>query len=150
MPGPRCQADSLVLPNGKVIIIGGTEEGFSNLDHRPNSCNVPVNEPWIYDPNAPAGKRYRRTGAYTNIARMYHGSHVMTSYGDIVVAGSTIAEGFTSYHMKDFLVTPYQYGEYRYVLQHGAPLGPRHSLLDAGLYWVWLRWLQHALWGGLL
>jgi hypothetical protein len=172
--------DTSVLPNGKVIIIGGTEEGLSNLDHRPNSCNVPHNEPWIYDPEAPAGRRYRRTGAYTNIARMYHGervccvifhvcsacvlsvtwqtgfsvharqpssscaleltastammdasstallnlscgpvfcitagSHLMTSHGDILVGGSTIAEGFTSYHMRDFDVTPYQWAEFR-------------------------------------
>lgn len=74
MPSHRCMVDTSVLPNGKVIVIGGTEEGLSNLDHRPNSCNVPHNEPWIYDPDAPAGRRYRRTGAYTNIARMYHGA----------------------------------------------------------------------------
>jgi hypothetical protein len=115
MPGHRCMLDTAVLPNGKVMILGGTEEGLSNLDHRPNSCNVPVNEPWIYDPEAPAGRRYRRTGAYTNIARMYHGSHLMTSYGDILVGGSTIAEGFTSYHMRDFDVTPYQWAEFRWV-----------------------------------
>lgn len=76
MPSHRCMVDTSVLPNGKVIVIGGTEEGLSNLDHRPNSCNCPHNEPWIYDPEAPAGRRYRRTGAYTNIARMYHGACV--------------------------------------------------------------------------
>lgn len=37
----------------------------------------------------------------------------MTSYGDILVGGSTIAEGFTSYHMRDFSVTPYQWAEFR-------------------------------------
>lgn len=116
MLGARCMSDAIQLPNGKIIIIGGTEEGLSNLDHRPNSCNVPSNEPWIYDPYAPAGQRYRRTGAYTNIARVYHGSHVMTSYGDILVGGSTIAEGFTSYHMRDFDITPYQWAEFRCVL----------------------------------
>jgi hypothetical protein len=123
MPGHRCMMDTSVLPNGKILIIGGTEEGLSNLDHRPNSCNVPVNEPWIYDPEAPAGRRYRRTGAYTNIARMYHGSHVMTSYGDILLGGSTIAEGFTSYYMRDFSVTPYQWAEFRWVQVTGWFLG---------------------------
>lgn len=34
MPGSRCMADALVLPNGKVIIIGGGEEGLSNLEYR--------------------------------------------------------------------------------------------------------------------
>lgn len=46
MPGPRGMADAITLPNGKLVIIGGTEEGFSNLDYLPNSNNVPVNEPW--------------------------------------------------------------------------------------------------------
>jgi hypothetical protein len=115
MLGHRCMSDAISLPNGKIVLIGGTEEGLSNLDHRPNSCNCPNNEPWIYDPFAPAGRRYRRTGAYTNIARMYHGSHIMTSYGDILVGGSTIAEGFTSYHMRDFSVTTYEWAEFRYV-----------------------------------
>ena len=87
MPGPRCMSDALVLPNGKIIIIGGAEEGLSNLEYKPNNCNVPVNEPWIYDPYAPAGRRYRRTGVYTRIGRMYHQAHVMTSYGDILCAG---------------------------------------------------------------
>jgi len=88
MPGPRCMMDATVLPNGKIIIIGGTEEGLSNLEYLPNGCNVPVNEPWVYDPEAPAGRRYRRTGVYTRIPRFYHGSHVMTSHGDILCTGA--------------------------------------------------------------
>lgn len=135
MLGHRCMSDAAILPNGKVLLIGGTEEGLSNLDHRPNSCNCPSNEPWIYDPDAPAGRRYRRTGAYTNIARMYHGSHVMTSYGDILVGGTTIAEGFTSYHMRDFSVTPYQWAEFRWGHWHRPDT----------LLWLQLR-LLHGCW----
>jgi hypothetical protein len=36
-PGPRCQHDSAVLPNGKVLLIGGVEEGFSGLGYFPVS-----------------------------------------------------------------------------------------------------------------
>lgn len=78
-----------------------------------NTNNVPVNEPWIYDPQAPAGQRYRRTGAYTRIGRFYHSSAVMTSYGDVLVGGATVARGFTSYHMADFDITPYHHQEFR-------------------------------------
>jgi hypothetical protein len=125
MPGHRCMLDTPILPNGKLVLIGGVEEGLCNLDHRPNSDNVPVNEPWIYDPDAPAGRRcasvsrnargqrrvsahtpgrtrlgwaellccgvrcrYRRTGAFTRIGRFYHGSHLLTSYGDILCSGA--------------------------------------------------------------
>jgi hypothetical protein len=79
-----------------------------------NTNNVPINEPWIYDPVAPAGQRYRRTGAYTNIPRFYHACAVMTSYGDILLGGSTIAKGFTSYHMADFYITPYNHQDFRW------------------------------------
>ncbi|KAF6258550.1 hypothetical protein COO60DRAFT_1701302 [Scenedesmus sp. NREL 46B-D3] len=129
MPGPRCQHDSAVLPNGKVVLIGGVEEGYSGLGYFPNTNNVPVNEPWIYDPEAPAGQRYRRTGVYSNIARFYHGTAVMASYGDILLAGSTVAKGFTSYHMADFDLTPYSHQEFR--IEFFKPhyiLGPRPML----------------------
>jgi hypothetical protein len=35
--GPRCQHDSAVLPNGKVLLINGVEEGFSGLGFFPVS-----------------------------------------------------------------------------------------------------------------
>jgi hypothetical protein len=37
MPSPRCQHDSTVLPNGKVVLIGGVEEGYSGLGYFPVS-----------------------------------------------------------------------------------------------------------------
>jgi hypothetical protein len=45
----------------------------------------------IYDPEAPAGQRYRRTGAFSRIARFYHGAHLMTSDGDILCGGEADA-----------------------------------------------------------
>lgn len=41
----------------------------------------------VYDPDAPVGARYRRTGAMTTIFRAYHGQAVLTSHGDILVSG---------------------------------------------------------------
>jgi hypothetical protein len=90
-----------------------TQHCCCRLSFAQNTNNVPVNEPWIYDPEAPAGQRFRRTGAYTNIARFYHGTAVMTSYGDILLGGSSIAKGFTSYHKADFDLTPYNYQDFR-------------------------------------
>lgn len=49
MPGHRCMLDTAVLPNGKVVILGGTEEGLSNLDYRPNRCvRVPAGQRGSY------------------------------------------------------------------------------------------------------
>lgn len=100
MLGHRCMLDAVPLPNGHLLLIGGTEEGLSNLDYKPNSCNEPVNEPWLYDPNAPAGSRYRRTGAFTRIARMYHSSHLLTSYGDVLCSGESVGVGVWGGHNK--------------------------------------------------
>lgn len=38
--GPRCQLDSAVLPNGKVLIINGVEEGYSGLGYFPVSTGA--------------------------------------------------------------------------------------------------------------
>jgi hypothetical protein len=37
----------------------------------------------------------------------------MSSYGDILLGGSTIAKGFTSYHLADFDLTPYNHQDFR-------------------------------------
>jgi hypothetical protein len=51
----------------------------------------------VYDPVAERGQRYKRTAAYTNIFRAYHGTAILTSYGDILVSG----EGGTSSSCSD-------------------------------------------------
>lgn len=43
---------------------------------------------------APYGARYRRTGVYTNIHRSYHGTGLLTSFGDILVTGETLPAMF--------------------------------------------------------
>lgn len=37
IPGPRCELDTTVLPNGKVLLINGDEEGYSGLGYKPVS-----------------------------------------------------------------------------------------------------------------
>jgi hypothetical protein len=67
------------------------QEGISNLEYLPNGNNVPVNEPWIYDPEGPVGFRFKRTGVYTRFARLYHATALLTSAGDVIVAGETLS-----------------------------------------------------------
>jgi hypothetical protein len=50
-----------------------------------NGGNEPHNEPWIYRPEQPKGKRYFKTGVTTDVARLYHATSLLTSAGDIVV-----------------------------------------------------------------
>lgn len=64
MPGPRCLADAALLPNGRVVVINGVEQGFGALplDLSTPPANEPVNQPWIYTPWAPEGQRYSVPG----------------------------------------------------------------------------------------
>lgn len=61
------------------------------MDYLPNSCNEPSNEPWIYDPLGPPGRRFRRTGAYSRVPRFYHNSHLLTSHGDVLCGGALLS-----------------------------------------------------------
>jgi len=68
----------------------GLQCGLGTLETVPPANSYPQNEPWIYDPVAPYGARYRRTGVYTNIMRNYHNTGLLTSFGDILVTGETL------------------------------------------------------------
>jgi hypothetical protein len=70
--------EGVLLPTGQVLIInGGTTgtAGYGNLQEQVGVSNSdnPVFQPILYDPDAPAGRRFSREGLPTsNIARMYH------------------------------------------------------------------------------
>ena len=71
----RVWVDSVVLPNGKVLIVGG-----SNSD---NSLNGVADNPEIWDP---ATERWTRMEA-TDTARLYHSTALLLKDGRILVAG---------------------------------------------------------------
>jgi hypothetical protein len=65
------------------------QTGLGSLATNPPANHYHQNEPWVYDPAAPAGARYSRTGQYTNIHRGYHGTALLTSRGDILISGES-------------------------------------------------------------
>ncbi|KAF8192156.1 glyoxal oxidase N-terminus-domain-containing protein [Pholiota molesta] len=91
---PRTMPETILLPNGQVLITNGAMTGYaavasvgdlvgnSNADHA-------VLTPSIYTPNAPLGKRISNKGMpTTSIERMYHSGVTLTPMGNILLAGS--------------------------------------------------------------
>ncbi|KAF8595713.1 hypothetical protein BDV93DRAFT_528472 [Ceratobasidium sp. AG-I] len=94
MPGPRMMPDGVLLPDGKVLIINGAASGtagYGNVQEQVGLSNAanPVLQPLLYDPEAPAGKRFSSEGLPTsNIARMYHSVATLLPSGAVMIAGS--------------------------------------------------------------
>jgi hypothetical protein len=68
----------VLLPDGKVLIINGAAggtAGYGNVQNQVGTSNAdgPVYQPLLYDPEAPAGKRFSSQGLPTSdIPRLYH------------------------------------------------------------------------------
>ncbi len=94
MPEPRVMAETLLLPNGQVLIINGAMTGVagyldvfdpigqSNADH-------PAFRPTLYTPANPPGQRFTTRGLPTStIPRLYHSVASLTPSGNIMIGGS--------------------------------------------------------------
>jgi hypothetical protein len=89
MPAPRVMGDMLILPNGEMLIINGAEKGTAGWELARN----PALAPYLYRPNALAGKRFTVLVAST-IPRMYHSSANVFPDGRIFVGGSNPHVGY--------------------------------------------------------
>ncbi|WIA15217.1 hypothetical protein OEZ85_001895 [Tetradesmus obliquus] len=120
MPGQRCIFDGILLPNGHVVLIGGQKVGLGDLTDSPayNGGHQPYNEPWIYKPDQPNGKRFTKTGAKTKIARQYHATSILTKDGDILIGGTSNAGFWHSSNEQEFSRTPLGVNEYRMEVYH--------------------------------
>ncbi|EFJ41190.1 hypothetical protein VOLCADRAFT_98848 [Volvox carteri f. nagariensis] len=84
----RVMPDSVLLPNGRVIILNGAWTGLAgdSASGGDSRANYPLLFAEEYNPNAPLGSRFRRM-ATTLIARMYHSTAGLTTNGTVIVAG---------------------------------------------------------------
>ncbi|KAJ7250603.1 copper radical oxidase variant A [Mycena rebaudengoi] len=102
MPEGRTMGQFIILPTGKLLMINGGSNGTAGFadftDATPNKADMPfvmslasgpVGTPAIYDPDAPAGKRWSTAGlAQSPIARLYHSSALLLPDATVLVAGS--------------------------------------------------------------
>ncbi|QRV74665.1 glyoxal oxidase [Ceratobasidium sp. AG-Ba] len=94
MPEPRTMHSTVLLPNGKVLIVNGAKSGtagYGNVQNQVGASNAdnPALQPVIYDPDAPAGQRFSSEGLPTSdIPRMYHSTAALLMDGRVFIAGS--------------------------------------------------------------
>ncbi|KAI3455080.1 hypothetical protein Pfo_011743 [Paulownia fortunei] len=83
MPMPRVMSDTLLLPNGDVIIINGAGSGTAGWE----SARNPITRPLIYKPNRETNNRFSVMAASSR-PRLYHSTAVLLTDGRILVGGS--------------------------------------------------------------
>lgn len=95
MGTPIVMGLSTLLPNGKIVLNGGAALGFAALINPENGYNYaaePNMHAFIYDPEAPKGRRYTEF-AQTNIMRLYHSTACLHITGEVLITGCETCDG---------------------------------------------------------
>ncbi|KAF9493773.1 copper radical oxidase [Pleurotus eryngii] len=118
MPQPWTMVELVLLPDRRVLLVNGMRSGVSgyNSVHDPvgqSNADHPNLTPFIYDPSAPAGRRFSSADVTSKIARMYHSTATVIPDGSVLIAGSNpnvdfVANAtFQSEYRMEFLSPPY-------------------------------------------
>ncbi|KAG2430907.1 hypothetical protein HXX76_009880 [Chlamydomonas incerta] len=95
LASPRVMGDSVLLPNGKVVLLNGAQTGLAgdSASGGDSRADFPVLFAELYDPDRPLGQRVRSL-AFSRIPRMYHSTACLTTNGSILVAGCDRCQRF--------------------------------------------------------
>jgi hypothetical protein len=88
MASARTHATATLLPDGKVLVTGGTScKGFNNLDCGPNgSYGGAVQAPELWDPDTPS-QWTQLNSTNSGIPRVYHSIALLMPDGRVMVGG---------------------------------------------------------------
>ncbi|CAA0403687.1 unnamed protein product [Arabidopsis thaliana] len=89
MPTPRIMSDTVILPNGDILLVNGAKRGCSGWGYGKDPAFAPL----LYKPHAARGKRFRQLKP-TTIPRMYHSSAIILPDGKVLVGGSNTNDGY--------------------------------------------------------
>ncbi|KAL9117732.1 MAG: hypothetical protein Q9187_005730 [Circinaria calcarea] len=89
--GPQTMSDGILLPDGTVLILNGGRVGSGGGF----MADDPVFQPILYNSTAPAGDRFT-TLPGTTIPRLYHSTATLLPSGEVLVAGSNPAVGYSA------------------------------------------------------
>ena len=102
MPETRTMGQFILLPDGKMLVVNGGLNGtagystmtlqtpsYADMPYGMSLASGPVGRPAIFDPKAPAGKRWSNEGlGSSDIARLYHSSAILLADASVMIAGS--------------------------------------------------------------
>lgn len=96
LPEARVMMNLIYLPDGKILALNGGRKGTAGYGTEEFTQSVngaysddPVFQPALYDPKAPAGRKWSSEGLEpSTVARMYHSSAVLLPDGSVMVSGS--------------------------------------------------------------
>ncbi|KAG2440153.1 hypothetical protein HXX76_004266 [Chlamydomonas incerta] len=88
---PRVMGDSVLLPNGKVLLLNGAQYGRAAYSATGGQkaggrASHPANQPLIYEPWRPAGQRYFPVD-FNPVPRLYHSTACLHRTGEVISAG---------------------------------------------------------------
>ncbi|KAG6874492.1 hypothetical protein C0995_010402 [Termitomyces sp. Mi166 len=89
LPEQRSMGNLIFLPDGKILCLNGAKMGTAGYGNQSwavgmSYADSPTLTPAIYDPAAPAGKRWSRNGlGASQIPRLYHSSAVLLPDGKV-------------------------------------------------------------------
>ena len=100
--GGRTMGQFIALPDGTLLFLNGGQYGtagyaqrtlttttYAAMPYGESLATGPAFQPAIYNPNAPAGKRWSTAGlGSSTIPRLYHSSAILLPDGSVMVAGS--------------------------------------------------------------
>lgn len=98
----RSMGEFVHLPDGTMFMSNGVGMGTAGYGNDGYSVGwsygqAPVYMPAIYDPSAPAGGRWNRTGLTASVAeRMYHSTSILLPDSSVLVCGSNPNPDFTN------------------------------------------------------
>ncbi|KAL4246190.1 Copper radical oxidase [Abortiporus biennis] len=94
LPEPRTMGNLIMLPDFRIVCLNGAGTGTAGYGYDAwaigqSYADNPVLDPIIYDPSAPAGKKWSRDGlSPSTIPRMYHSVATLLPDGSLFVSGS--------------------------------------------------------------
>lgn len=95
LPSGRTMGNFILLPDQTLFLCNGALFGTAGYGTQSwtkgeSYADVPIFQPYIYDPSKPAGSRFSSEGlTNSTIARMYHSTALLLPDGSVFVAGSS-------------------------------------------------------------
>ncbi|KAF9046801.1 copper radical oxidase [Hymenopellis radicata] len=122
LPQARVMGQLIYMPTGMILMVGGAGTGTAGYGNDTwaighSYADDPILTPVMYNPDAPAGKRWSSDGlGASTVPRMYHSTATLVPDGSVIISGSnpnpdyTVGDGVkypTDYRVERFYPSYY-------------------------------------------